>query len=73
MPERGQFRFLLDEHYPGWLAENLAAAGVEAVALTGWWSRRTSVLSARQRLWSRIFRSPGGGLSAAAIMMWCLQ
>jgi hypothetical protein len=33
-PERGQIRFLLDEHYPGWLAEDLAADGVEAVALT---------------------------------------
>lgn len=34
MPERAQIRFLLDEHYPGWLAEGLAADGVEAVALT---------------------------------------
>jgi predicted nuclease of predicted toxin-antitoxin system len=34
MPERGQLRFLLDEHYPGWLAEDLAADGIEAVALT---------------------------------------
>jgi hypothetical protein len=34
MPERVQIRFLLDEHYPGWLAEDLAADGVEAVALT---------------------------------------
>ena len=34
MPERAQIRFLLDEHYPGWLAEDLAADGVEAVALT---------------------------------------
>jgi hypothetical protein len=34
MPEPGQLRFLLDEHYPGWLAEDLAADGVEAVALT---------------------------------------
>jgi Domain of unknown function (DUF5615) len=25
---------MLDEHYPGWLAEDLAAEGVEAVALT---------------------------------------
>jgi Domain of unknown function (DUF5615) len=34
MPERAQIRFMLDEHYPGWLAEDLAAEGVEAVALT---------------------------------------
>lgn len=34
MPKRAQIRFLLDEHYPGWLAEGLAADGVEAVALT---------------------------------------
>jgi Domain of unknown function (DUF5615) len=34
MPERVQIRFLLDEHYPGWLAEDLAADGVDAVALT---------------------------------------
>jgi hypothetical protein len=34
MPERAQIRFLLDEHYPGWLAEDLADDGVEAVALT---------------------------------------
>ena len=34
MPERAQIRFLLDEHYPGWLAEGLATDGVEAVALT---------------------------------------
>jgi predicted nuclease of predicted toxin-antitoxin system len=34
MPKRARIRFLLDEHYPGWLAEDLAADGVEAVALT---------------------------------------
>jgi Domain of unknown function (DUF5615) len=34
MPERAQVQFLLDEHYPGWLAEDLAADGVDAVALT---------------------------------------
>ena len=34
MPERAEIRFLLDEHYPGWLAEDLAADGVDAVALT---------------------------------------
>jgi Domain of unknown function (DUF5615) len=34
MPERVQIQFLLDEHYPGWLAEDLAAEGVDAVALT---------------------------------------
>jgi Domain of unknown function (DUF5615) len=34
MPKRAQIRFLLDEHYPGWLAEDLAADGIEAVALT---------------------------------------
>jgi PP-loop superfamily ATP-utilizing enzyme len=34
MPKRAQIRFLLDEHYPGWLAEDLVADGVEAVALT---------------------------------------
>jgi hypothetical protein len=34
MPERVQIRFRLDEHYPGWLAEDLAADGVEAIALT---------------------------------------
>ena len=34
MPNRAQIRFLLDEHYPGWLAEDLAAEGVEAAALT---------------------------------------
>jgi hypothetical protein len=33
MPERTQVRFLLDEHYPGWLAEDLTADGVDAVAL----------------------------------------
>src|SRR5579863_122362 len=27
-------RFLLDEHYPGWLAEELAGDGLDAVALT---------------------------------------
>jgi Domain of unknown function (DUF5615) len=32
--ERASIRFLLDEHYPGWLAEGLAADGVDAVALT---------------------------------------
>ena len=36
MPRRAQIRFLLDEHYPGWLAEGLAADGVEAVALTAY-------------------------------------
>jgi hypothetical protein len=34
IPERPQIRFLLDEHYPGWLAEDLEADGVDAVALT---------------------------------------
>jgi hypothetical protein len=34
MPKRSEIRFLLDEHYPGWLAEGLAADGIEAVALT---------------------------------------
>jgi hypothetical protein len=32
--ERAMIRFLLDEHYPGWLAEGLAADGLDAVALT---------------------------------------
>lgn len=31
--ERAKIRFLLDEHYPGWLAEALAADGIDAVAL----------------------------------------
>jgi predicted nuclease of predicted toxin-antitoxin system len=35
MPSEGyQIRFLLDEHYPGWLAEDLIADGIDAVALT---------------------------------------
>jgi hypothetical protein len=32
--EKPVVRFLLDEHYPGWLAEELAADGIDAVALT---------------------------------------
>jgi predicted nuclease of predicted toxin-antitoxin system len=32
--EDHQIRFLLDEHYPGWLAEDLTADGLDAVALT---------------------------------------
>ncbi|MDQ2874443.1 MAG: DUF5615 family PIN-like protein [Actinomycetota bacterium] len=32
--EVAQIRFLLDEHYPGWLADDLAADGVDVVALT---------------------------------------
>jgi hypothetical protein len=32
-PERVEVRLLLDEHYPGWLADNLVADGVDAVAL----------------------------------------
>jgi hypothetical protein len=32
--EDHQVRFLLDEHYPGWLAEDLTADGLDAVALT---------------------------------------
>jgi predicted nuclease of predicted toxin-antitoxin system len=31
--EHPPIRFLLDEHYPGWLADELVAAGVDAVAL----------------------------------------
>jgi len=31
---RPRVRILLDEHYPGWLAEKLTADGVDAVALT---------------------------------------
>lgn len=35
MPSEGspRIRFLLDEHYPGWLADDLAADGFDAVAL----------------------------------------
>ena len=29
-----RLRFLLDEHYPGWLAEDLTADGYDTVALT---------------------------------------
>ena len=32
--DRPRIRYLLDEHYPGWLAEALAAEGIDAVALT---------------------------------------
>ncbi len=31
--EHPPIRFLLDEHYPGWLADDLIAAGVDAAAL----------------------------------------
>jgi hypothetical protein len=31
--DRPAIRFLLDEHYPGWLADDLTAAGVDTVAL----------------------------------------
>jgi Domain of unknown function (DUF5615) len=31
--EHPPIRFLLDEHYPGWLADDLTADGVDAVAL----------------------------------------
>ncbi|MHB1433448.1 MAG: DUF5615 family PIN-like protein [Streptosporangiaceae bacterium] len=31
--EDHRIRFLLDEHYPGWLAEDLKADGLDAVAL----------------------------------------
>jgi hypothetical protein len=31
--EHPPIRFLLDEHYPGWLADDLTAEGVDAVAL----------------------------------------
>lgn len=33
-PEPRHLRFLLDEHYPGWLAEALTEDGVDTVALT---------------------------------------
>lgn len=32
--DREPLRFLLDEHYPGWLADDLQADGLDAVALT---------------------------------------
>lgn len=32
--ENRQIRFLLAEHYPGWLAAELTAEGIDAVALT---------------------------------------
>ncbi|MGH8934124.1 MAG: DUF5615 family PIN-like protein [Egibacteraceae bacterium] len=32
--DRPDIRFLLDEHYPGWLADALTADGIDAVALT---------------------------------------
>ena len=31
--ERAKIRLLLDEHYPGWLAEELTAHGIDTVAL----------------------------------------
>lgn len=33
--ERPELRFLLDEHYPRWLADELRAASVDAVAVVG--------------------------------------
>lgn len=33
LSERVQIRFLLDEHYPGWLADDLTADGFDTVAL----------------------------------------
>jgi predicted nuclease of predicted toxin-antitoxin system len=32
--DAAQIRFLLDEHYPGWLADDLQADGLDVVALT---------------------------------------
>lgn len=32
--ERAPIRFLLDEHYPGWVADLLTADGIDTVALT---------------------------------------
>lgn len=32
--ERPEIRYLLDEHYPGWLADALTAEGIDTVALT---------------------------------------
>jgi predicted nuclease of predicted toxin-antitoxin system len=32
--ERPRIRYLLDEHYPGWLADSLTAQGIDTVALT---------------------------------------
>lgn len=31
--DRGEIRYLLDEHYPGWLADALTAEGIDTVAL----------------------------------------
>ncbi|TDE00598.1 hypothetical protein [Jiangella asiatica] len=31
--DRTMIQFLLDEHYPAWLAENLTADGIDTVAL----------------------------------------
>lgn len=31
--DQGEIRLLLDEHYPGWLADELVADGIDAVAL----------------------------------------
>lgn len=31
--ERVEIRFLLDEHYPGWLADDLVKAGLDAVGI----------------------------------------
>lgn len=36
MPSRRpRIRYLLDEHYPAWLADALTAGGIDTVALTG--------------------------------------
>jgi len=34
MPAERVLKFLLDEHYPGWLAEDLTGAGIDTVSLT---------------------------------------
>lgn len=32
--EQPELRFLLDEHYPGWLADELSGSGLDVVAVT---------------------------------------
>ena len=41
--EPAKIRFLLDEHYPGWLAEALETDGIDAIALTAHWQQLRGV------------------------------
>jgi hypothetical protein len=64
--DRARIRFLLDEHYPGWLADDLVADGFDAVALT---AHRPGLEKLRKAL-GALAADPPAGLGEHPVVWW---